>query len=235
MATYVMGDVHGMYTRFLEMLHTIQFKDSDRLIMIGDVIDRGPNGLDVLERVMNAPNIEMVMGNHELMMLDYLSAQTPKEAIHDRSIWFHNGGKPTFDALMKLSEEEHEHIRGYLLNLPISMEIEVGKQKYYLVHGFPEDDAYDALWSRPNKHSRNPLEDPSVRVIVGHTATCYLHGTTDEDAFNYLNELADRNEHLMIEKLPGFIDIDCGSGHQKICPQVRLACLRLDDMAEFYV
>lgn len=234
MATYVIGDIHGMYTRFLEMLNKINFGASDLLISVGDVIDRGPNGITVLNKFMNTPNMEMILGNHELMMMDYLLAQHPKQAEHDKALWFHNGGKPTFDELMKLSADEQEEIAIFLLGLPVSMEIEVANHKYHIVHGFPADDAYDAVWSRPGLNSVSQV-DPDVQVIIGHTPTFYLHGDTDERIMQYLNELSYERRHVEVERCKGFIDIDCGSGYQQVIPQTRLACLRLDDRSVWYV
>ena len=41
MSTYVIGDIHGCYDEFMQMLDKIALSDSDRLLMVGDYIDRG--------------------------------------------------------------------------------------------------------------------------------------------------------------------------------------------------
>ena len=53
MATYVMGDVHGDIERYNAMMQLIRLKDTDKLIMIGDVVDRESYGIDILLDVMN--------------------------------------------------------------------------------------------------------------------------------------------------------------------------------------
>ena len=71
MAHYVVADIHGEADRFHAMLEKIQFSDEDTLYIIGDVIDRGPDGIKLLQEIMNTPNMVMLLGNHEYMMLQY--------------------------------------------------------------------------------------------------------------------------------------------------------------------
>ena len=73
MAHYVMGDIHGEADRFYAMLEKIHFSEEDILILLGDVIDRGPDGIALLLEIMEMPNVIMLLGNHEYMMLQYLS------------------------------------------------------------------------------------------------------------------------------------------------------------------
>lgn len=73
MAHYVMGDIHGEADRFHAMLKKIQFSEDDILILLGDVIDRGPDGIALLLEIMEMPNAIMLLGNHEYMMLQFLS------------------------------------------------------------------------------------------------------------------------------------------------------------------
>ena len=73
MAHYVMGDIHGEADRFHAMLKKIQFSEDDILILLGDVIDRGPDGITLLLEIMDMSNVIMLLGNHEYMMLQYLS------------------------------------------------------------------------------------------------------------------------------------------------------------------
>lgn len=62
---YCMSDLHGELDFFQEMLEQIHFSDTDHLYILGDVIDRGTGGVDILEQIMDAPNITMLLGNHE--------------------------------------------------------------------------------------------------------------------------------------------------------------------------
>ena len=69
---YCMADLHGERDFFLRMLEQIRFSDTDHLYILGDVIDRGTGGIDLLEQIMEAPNMTMLLGNHEQMCLSTL-------------------------------------------------------------------------------------------------------------------------------------------------------------------
>ena len=66
---YIMSDIHGLYSRYTAMLKKIDLQDEDKLYVLGDVIDRGPQSFEILEDIMNRKNTEMFLGNHEHMML----------------------------------------------------------------------------------------------------------------------------------------------------------------------
>ncbi len=46
---YAVSDIHGCYDKYIELLRRINLKDSDTLYVLGDMIDRGPDVLDILE------------------------------------------------------------------------------------------------------------------------------------------------------------------------------------------
>jgi hypothetical protein len=65
MRTIIIGDVHGCLEEFDELLKVVQHvPDRDRLILVGDLIDRGPDPVGVVRRVREM-GAESVMGNHE--------------------------------------------------------------------------------------------------------------------------------------------------------------------------
>lgn len=41
---YAVGDIHGCYSQYKEILEKIRFSDEDTLYVLGDVLDRGPDG-----------------------------------------------------------------------------------------------------------------------------------------------------------------------------------------------
>jgi bis(5'-nucleosyl)-tetraphosphatase (symmetrical) len=71
MATYVVGDVQGCFLTFKELLHKIKFDHSlDHLILLGDVLNRGPSSLETLRFIKkNSHCMEMVLGNHEIFAI----------------------------------------------------------------------------------------------------------------------------------------------------------------------
>ena len=68
--TYVMSDIHGMYEKYLKMLDVIKFSDDDVLYILGDIIDRGPEPIEIILDIMTRPNIVCLKGNHKHMALD---------------------------------------------------------------------------------------------------------------------------------------------------------------------
>ncbi|MBC6414898.1 MAG: metallophosphoesterase [Bdellovibrionales bacterium] len=63
--TFIVGDVHGCFKEFLSLLKSIDYSSTKyRLILVGDVINRGPYSLEMLHWV-KTHKIEMVRGNHE--------------------------------------------------------------------------------------------------------------------------------------------------------------------------
>ena len=214
---YCMSDIHGETDRFHKMLQLIQFSEEDTLYIIGDVIDRYPGGVDILKEIMATPNMILLMGNHEKMCLDVLGSRT---VFRGKEIWFRNGGEITHDELCYFCEpEEKQQIIQFLSQLPYYLDIEVAGKKYHLVHGKPGPPTWqeDLLWNRPHPEAEPFFEDRTA--IVGHTPTCHMAW--------------DGHSPFGIWYGDGIIDIDCGCGHQT--EYKRLACLRLDDMQEFYV
>ena len=227
MAHYVMSDIHGEADRFHAMLEKIQFSPNDTLYILGDVIDRGPDGILLLREIMAAPNMVMLLGNHEYMMLDYLKPEPDPIAIRR---WNKNGNRPTLDAYLKLKAREQQEILDYLKFLPTHVELEINGKRFYLVHGFPGANVHDEVWCRPEMDTLNPI--PGCQLIIGHTPVLSLIKPEEEKA-RYAMELESRGEHLQICYAPGFIDIDCGCGHSY--PIKALACIRMEDVIEYYI
>ncbi len=66
--TIAIGDVHGCAEEFEELLNALELEPSDRVIQVGDLINRGPDSHGVLELVREY-KVEAILGNHELRLL----------------------------------------------------------------------------------------------------------------------------------------------------------------------
>ena len=226
MAHYVMGDIHGEADRFHAMLEKIHFSEEDTLILLGDVIDRGPDGIALLQEIMEMPNVIMLLGNHEYMMLQYLSPSATGTEIRR---WNRNGNAPTLVAYLKQKANVQQRIISYLRGLPTHLEMEINGKWFYLVHGFPGENVHDEVWHRPEIDTVNPK--PGCQVIIGHTKVLSMI-KPEEAKISYAIEMEDKGEHLRILHTPGFVNIDCGCGYDM--PIKALACIRLEDMIEYY-
>lgn len=71
MATYAVGDIQGCYHSFLQLLDEISFDlGQDQLWLVGDIINRGANSLEVLRWVVaHREQVTCVLGNHDLHAL----------------------------------------------------------------------------------------------------------------------------------------------------------------------
>ena len=95
---YAIGDIHGCLDKVLHLLEVLRYDPTaDRLIFLGDYIDRGPDSKGVLELMLslqreNPANV-FLMGNHEDNFLTYMHAgMTGKDASYGRTEPFFAGG-----------------------------------------------------------------------------------------------------------------------------------------------
>ena len=224
---YVMSDLHGEKDRFDAMLKLINFSIEDKLFILGDVLDRGPEPIALLRQIMSMPNVQMLLGNHEHMCLEYYKVDPEPVAIRR---WDKNNNQVTKDGLASLSVFQRAEVFDYMKNLPLNLEIEVAGKKYHLVHGFVGDNLHDQVWGRPYDCTQKPFEDKTV--IIGHTPVIEFIERDEEKQMQILESLAKENKHLEILYSPYFINIDCCCGYY--VPAKALACLRLEDMKQFY-
>jgi serine/threonine protein phosphatase 1 len=219
---YIMSDIHGMYDKYIQMLKQIDLKDEDILIIIGDVIDRGEKSIPILQDIMSKHNVVMLIGNHENMMLGYYGYDNCPYN------WFYNGGQKTYNELNNLPEYEQIKILEYLNKLPfyyIHGKYIISHSGFFskgtdnikkeFIHKFMNSQyKYSLLWERKEFYLNSALD--GWISIFGHTPTIYMTG----------NKFKIWHDSIYNDK----IGIDCGAVYGGY-----LACLRLDDMKEFYV
>ena len=234
---YVMSDIHGQKRRFDSVMKQINLQPEDTLYVLGDVIDRNPDGIKILRQIMAMSNAKMLLGNHELMMMNALYYPPPEdeewpEYYYEckQSLWYRNGGDITHNYLKHIKKTVRQEIFEYLEKLPVNMEITVNGRQFILTHAAPAElyETYGrkyecerdfAVWMRFD--SFPVLED--CTVIFGHTPTI---------RFQYDNPMT-------IWDAKSWIGIDCGcmlpeKGDPWSGALGRLSCLRLDDMQVFY-
>jgi len=231
---YVASDLHGCAVEaFQALLDRAGFREEDDLFVLGDVIDRGEYGAELLLWLTQQPNVQFILGNHEAMMLScaFLFDEVTDENLDNLTVddlkrmnhWMRNGGGTTLAGMRKLLTEDPELVEGildYLREAPLYEILEAGGQRFLLVHGglgnfSPERplDSYtdrELLWTRPNPDT---VYYPDTTVILGHTPTvCY---GAEHRGKAYRTET--------------WINIDAGAA-MGCQPMV----LRLDDLKEFY-
>lgn len=209
MSTFVMSDIHGCSVQYHRMLDKIGFSDEDQLYIIGDVIDRGRDGIELLTEIKQQKNIVMMLGNHEMMMLKAITDD-------DYDIWRYNGCEPTLAGFARLSEAEQIELVRWIATRPACLNVTVGEKEFMLVHACPPSicgmvDEY-MVWDRVGV---DEIDCSQGTVIIGHTPTLFYANGIDVG---------------ILHGKGGALNIDCGCVYGG-----RLACVRLDDMKEFYV
>jgi diadenosine tetraphosphatase ApaH/serine/threonine PP2A family protein phosphatase len=82
--TIIVGDIHGCIEEFNELIDKLSYnKEFDRLILLGDLIDRGPDSVAVVKRARKL-DLECVMGNHEHKFLKWYKSSGSKNDVYDR-------------------------------------------------------------------------------------------------------------------------------------------------------
>lgn len=81
----VVGDIHGCYDEYLELLKKCAYTENDFVISVGDLIDRGPKSRETMEWFLTHPKAYSVEGNHDNKLRRYLSGRRVK--IGGMSTW----------------------------------------------------------------------------------------------------------------------------------------------------
>ena len=93
----VIGDIAGNHKTLMALIKKMP---KGKIISVGDIVDRGPSSRRVIEYFMdNQDTTQVLMGNHEHMMIDYYRKVCSHEFSHQReyggSTWTSNGGRDT--------------------------------------------------------------------------------------------------------------------------------------------
>lgn len=188
---YAIGDIHGRLDLFENLLPAIERDDAQRgpanttIVLLGDLVDRGPDSAGVLEaarKLKDRRTVRILQGNHEEM---FLQALEDEEALR---LFLRFGGKETVfsypidhDTYRDLTLSElQQHLRAVVpqdhLDFMRSFEDLIQIGDYLFVHAgirpgvsLREQSPKDLRWIREPF-----LSDTSQRafcVIHGHTIT----------------------------------------------------------------
>ena len=192
----VMGDVHGQYEKMQNVLALCDYRPAtDRLILLGDYVDRGPEARRVVAEVLRLTRLGAVAlyGNHEDLMLQALRNRdngyiNPQEVEQ----WFANGGEATLDSYRAHASDLAEHLALFAA-LPRWVEVD----GYLFVHAgirpgraLEKQAPRDLIWIREEyiEGYRGPQD-----VVAGHTPIQYLR------RFAAFEDIADADKPVIRE------------------------------------
>lgn len=193
----MISDIHGCIKQFNELLDAIIYNPSeDRLILLGDYVDRGPKSKETVERVKELVNNYKVIalrGNHDQRLVDLIRSDS--EIVKKK--FLEHGGLQTLQSYChfvtdhiddELFELAREYIRGqfnshivFLESLPLYFEdmhhiyVHAGLNPKYI--NWREQPEYDFMYIKREFHQSEPKTDKPV--IFGHTRTIELHDSSD--------------------------------------------------------
>ncbi len=187
---FVVGDIHGNFHLLDIFYKEVNFDGSrDRILCVGDVIDRGPDSASALEYVKKHWFF-LVRGNHEEMLID---TQNRDYGMYE--MWMKNGGEWADD----VSDELLQQMSEFYQTLPYIIEVQTDRGKVGIVHAdmpafLPWDQTLEAiekdklkdqdfkyyLWARESyRKLRMHLEYPGTireifiegvyKIYVGHS------------------------------------------------------------------
>lgn len=194
----------------------MQIRKSDKLVLLGDYIDRGSQSKEVIDYIMELKDkgfdITPLRGNHEEMLL---------EAFDDELVplWLFNGGTETLKSfgITSLKNLEPRYF-DFFKSLPLYYEFD----NFLFVHaGFndeienPFDDTYHMIWHCREKYTHPFLKDRTI--IHGH---CIVPSTVCDERI--------RNNYQVI-------DLDTGCVYSNYRNYGRLTALEINTRTIFSV
>lgn len=134
---FVCGDIHGCYDELIEQLRLAGFdKERDRLVALGDLVDRGPRSADVLA-LLEEPWFASIRGNHEELMIEAAKGNAGMHILNGGS-WF-----------AQLPADERQHLATLAMALPVALTlISPSGRKIGFVHADLPGDDWDAFIDR---------------------------------------------------------------------------------------
>jgi serine/threonine protein phosphatase 1 len=170
---FAIGDIHGCFQKLKSLMEQIPFEpDRDRIVFLGDYIDRGPDSFNVVSYLVDLKNkcekAIFLKGNHEDMLDGFISGA-------DRHLFLANGGEQTLRSYLKRqylpssSPIPADHLEFFQSLLPY-----YETEQFIFVHaGLKEgidlqhQDPHDLFWIR--RQFINSTYDFGKMIVFGHT------------------------------------------------------------------
>ena len=261
MSTYVMSDIHGCYSELMKMLEKIKFDPKkDELIIAGDIIDRGPENLQMLRYMESKPeSVKFLMGNHDYDFMHYCrdvermcdkgngEFYRPSEAMSEKKYYAYFSDdygtvKKLITGYDELMAEDFTRWKQLMCEFPYYAKRTIGGKNYIIVHaGYIEAADFNRdlrfLYCNGINEFFIWARDEGIRYGGAKDSTIIFGHTptifTEELFYNGGKVWYHENP----KKNCRFFNIDCGLVYGKYdgVHNANLACIRLDDEKVFYL
>jgi serine/threonine protein phosphatase 1 len=165
---FAIGDIHGCFNSLKKLMEEkMQITQSDKVVLLGDYIDRGSQSRQVIDYIIELKDkgfdIIALRGNHEEMLLEAYNEELV-------SRWILNGGSETLKSFgIKSIKELEPNYLDFFRSLPLFFEF----NHCLFVHaGFndeiqdPFEDTYHMIWRCREKYIHPLLKDKTI--VHGH-------------------------------------------------------------------
>ncbi len=149
MMKYAVANLYGDWEKYMAVLKGIDLKKDDMLFVLGDIVDGGTRGMEILKDMMLRSNVYPVLGDHDYIAYEILSgiweetredmtAPLSKELAQRCTEWADRGGESTMEEFFKLSDDDKEAVLEYLEEFTLYEEVEADGMDFVLCHSMPE-------------------------------------------------------------------------------------------------
>ena len=182
---WAIGDVHGYADTLLTLLDSLNLSSRDRVVLLGDLVDRGPRSCEVIQIARENPQIFSVLGNHEEMMLNSFDVDNIQTLTAQQTNWFYVGGRATNQSYIDEFTNSQGQIDDFDLRIRVGKDLawldslphHIVLDDFRLVHaGYsPWDGDLDLqstdtlMWIRGEFHNSITPVDEKRTVVFGHS------------------------------------------------------------------
>ena len=207
---WAVGDVHGQADALRRLLLDMDLQPGDEVVLLGDLIDRGPDSHGVLVMARDLDHVHAIQGNHEGMMLATYTSSDASNRWH----WTGNGGDAALSSMPGGTSSERDRAASRWVPFLQGLPTEIVLDRHRMVHAgydwrrpLDQQTDEDRTWSRTIVHAKEPV-DPQRQVLVGHTPTQMLDGYGLSDPKG-----AYRSRVLLPDGRPSLIMLDTGAAY----------------------
>ena len=196
---FVISDLHGQFVLLQLLLEKIGFSDNDELYILGDIMDRGPNSIDIYYFVKAMDNIHLIKGNHEIKMRQSKKAALKYNDLDsDRSnpyrLWKQNGGLKTINSIREYLQKDNisyseyfdlkqifiKELIEFIDSLPSYIELDFQGKHYVLVHAgvdpeVPLEETEEEIFAWIREYFYLNEANLDYTYIFGHTPCCFIN------------------------------------------------------------
>ena len=209
---WVVGDIHGHLGTLRALIHRLNLQEEDRVVLLGDMIDRGPDSAGVVDYVRQHPQIIAIKGNHEQMAIQSLQSTR----IELDSVWMAKGGASTWGSYIVAAKGDLHRAKltfaedcAWLADLPSHIVLDDWRLVHAGYHPRVDLDNQDEkalLWIRRAFYKHDEAIDEKRCILFGHTPT---------SKFKRVGEIA-QSKILLEDGRPSWLAMDTSAyNHEK--------------------